>query len=223
MYNRGQEYERRPLSPEGDRCEWFGVTDDVAVEVASAFDPSAVDRPHGPFALERVVSPADLYVRQRALVRRLRRGSVDALAVEEEALSIIAAALRHAHGQRVPPLSVRRAAARRRADLAEAARAELQRTPNLNRSIGELAAALATSPFHLCRVLPRGHRSDAVRLPQRIAASRRARAIRGRDGGRHAVCRRPRPRIREPRALFHRHAARPRNAAESVARGPAVG
>jgi AraC-like DNA-binding protein len=152
LYNRGQQYERRPLSPEGDRCEWFATTDDVAVEVAMAFDPSAADRPTRPFVFERAVSPSDLYVRQRALVRRLRRGPIDRLAVEEEALAIISMTLRHAYGQRPMSLPARRAAARRRADLVEAARAELQRAPHANRSVGELATALSTSPFHLCRV-----------------------------------------------------------------------
>lgn len=152
IYNRGQEYTRRPLSPEGDRCEWFALSDDVAREIASTFDPSAADRVRGPFALERASSPASLYVRQRALVRRIRRGSVDALAVEEETLGIASSALMHAYGQRAKPLSTRRAAATRRADLVEAARGELQRAPHVNRSVRELAAALSTSPFHLCRV-----------------------------------------------------------------------
>ncbi|MGH7617911.1 MAG: helix-turn-helix domain-containing protein [Gemmatimonadaceae bacterium] len=152
IYNRGQEYGRRAVSPEGDRCEWFAMTDDVAIEAACAFDPSAADRPRRPFTFERAVSPPDLYFRQRALVRRLRRGLVDPLAVEDEALAIISLAIRQAYGRRPAPLSTRRAAARRRADLAEAARAELQRAPNVNRSVGELAASLSASPFHLCRV-----------------------------------------------------------------------
>lgn len=152
IYNRGQEYERRALSPEGDRCEWFAVAEDIAVEIASAFDPSAADRPDGPFGLERASSPSQLYMRQRALVRRIRRGATDALATEEEALAIISSALMHAYGHRPKSLSPRRRAAVRRADLVEAARAELQRAPHLNRTVRDLAIALSTSPFHLCRV-----------------------------------------------------------------------
>lgn len=32
IYNRGQEYTRGSLSAEGDRCDWFAVAPDVALE-----------------------------------------------------------------------------------------------------------------------------------------------------------------------------------------------
>jgi AraC-like DNA-binding protein len=41
---------------------------------------------------------------------------------------------------------------RRHSDLAEAAKAELQRTLGENRSVHDIASSLGTSPYHLCRV-----------------------------------------------------------------------
>ena len=80
-------------------------------------------------------------------------GCLTPLGAEEEVIAIVSEvlALAHDHGARLPRTK-RTDAARRRRDLAEAARAELARAPFENRSVAELARALSTSPFHLCRV-----------------------------------------------------------------------
>src|SRR6185369_8230105 len=43
LYNRAQEFEREPLSPDGDICEWFGVSPAVLRDVLSARDRRAAD------------------------------------------------------------------------------------------------------------------------------------------------------------------------------------
>src|SRR4030095_4867940 len=40
IYKRAQRYERFRHSNAGDRCDWFGVSDDVAREIAGAFEPA---------------------------------------------------------------------------------------------------------------------------------------------------------------------------------------
>ena len=153
IYNRGQRYQRFPIHPAGDRCDWFALSDDLARDVASWQSPATADSADRPFAYERAPGRAELYARQRALFRRAAAGQLTELEGEEEAIAIVgevlALAREHASRRR---RSRRADAAQRRRDLAEAARAELARAPFENRSVADLARALATSPFHLCRV-----------------------------------------------------------------------
>ena len=39
IYNRGQRYERASIAPEGDGCDWFAVSDDLAREIAGVAIP----------------------------------------------------------------------------------------------------------------------------------------------------------------------------------------
>ena len=80
-------------------------------------------------------------------------GLLSPLEAEEEVIAIVGAVLALARDHTERRGGTKRAdATRRRRDLAEAARAELARTPFENRSVADLARALSTSPFHLCRV-----------------------------------------------------------------------
>jgi len=153
IYNRGQRYERFPISPAGDRCDWFALSDELARDVASSQTPAAADTTDRPFAYERAPARAALYARQRALFRHAAAGRLTALEAEEEALAIVGEVLARAHEHSARTPCPRRAGAgARHRDLAEAARAELARAPFENRSVAELARALDTSPYHLCRV-----------------------------------------------------------------------
>jgi AraC-like DNA-binding protein len=151
IYNRAQRYERFPVSPDGDRCDWFSVPDELAREIAGTFDPDAGESER-PFRAEWAPSTAALYLQQRRLVGRVERGECDALETEEEVIRIVAAVLTRAHGRSPAALPTTGAAPRRHRDLAAAARAELGRAPGANRSVHQLASTLGTSPFHLCRV-----------------------------------------------------------------------
>jgi AraC-like DNA-binding protein len=152
IYNRAQRYERFPISAAGDHCDWFALSDDLARDAAAAHDPAAADEPQRPFRFERAPGEAQLYARQRALMRRAMAGGLTVLEAEEEALSLVSEVVRlaSAHGGGIA--NRRAGAAARRRDLAEAARAELARAPFEKRSVRDLARALGTSPFHLCRV-----------------------------------------------------------------------
>jgi AraC-like DNA-binding protein len=150
IYNAAQRYQRFPESPHGDRCDWFGVSDDVAREIVSEFDPHSASSDR-PFRFEWVTSPAALYVRQRALLCRAASGDLDELEGEEEVINIVTSVIGIAY--QVPPrlTPTTRAAARHRA-LVEAARGELLRSVSLNLSVSDLARRIGTSAYHLCRV-----------------------------------------------------------------------
>ena len=150
IYNRSQPYERFPASPDGDRCDWFAVADDLAREIAAAVDERSRDAEQ-PFRRAWATSDGALYLRQRALFRRARDGVLEPLEAEEGVIRIVASVL----GARLDEPRSRNARlgpTLRRRDLAEAAKLELQRTIGENRSVHDIASSLGTSPFHLCRV-----------------------------------------------------------------------
>lgn len=151
LYNRGQVYDRLPASPEGDRCDWFAVSDDVAREIAGSFNP--VDgESERPFRFAVGPSSAELYLWQRALIRRAAAGRLDALALDEVVMDVVSSVLRLAYGHTAHPLARRAAASLRHRDLTEAAKAELAREPHRNTSVHDVAVAVGASAYHLCRV-----------------------------------------------------------------------
>jgi AraC-like DNA-binding protein len=150
IYNTAQRYERFPESPAGDRCDWFGVSDDLAREIVAEFDARAAHSEH-PFRFERAATPTPLYLRQRAMLRRAVTGVLDQLEGEEEVIKIVISVIGLAYrtaARLTPPTP----AAARHHDLVEAARTELLRSVRSNTSVSDIARAIGTSPYHLCRV-----------------------------------------------------------------------
>ena len=156
IYNRGQEYSRAPLSPDGDRSDWFGVSPGIALAIADQLDPRAADHPDRPYRVEWSVSDANLYVRQRTLFHRMERGEVEPLEGEEAVLALVADVMRGATGTACPQLQGRRTT-EAHLDLAQRARAQLARDPAARTDLTTLAKALGASPFHLCRVFRATH------------------------------------------------------------------
>jgi AraC family transcriptional regulator len=148
LYNKGQVYTREAISPLGDYCEFWSVDAVTAAEIAASVDARVGPGEEKPVRFERAPVDSTLYLRQRALVLRLRQGDFDELGAEEAALSVvhdaIAAGADAARAKR-PRTSI---GAR---DLAEEAARELALSWNEHLTLDELARRLDTSPFHLCR------------------------------------------------------------------------
>ena len=153
IYNRGQEYTRARLAPEGDRCDWFGISPATARDIVSAYDVRAADET-SPFRYQRGPCSRQLYLRQRALFHQLERGQIDGLAAEESALAIIDAVIAaafHADGRRPIPLG----SADAHRDLVERARADIAAHVCEPTTVTDIARRLGVSAFHLCRVFRR--------------------------------------------------------------------
>jgi AraC-like DNA-binding protein len=149
LYNEGQRYERQPVSPDGDRCDWFGVAEPALREIASARDASAADAAR-PVRHQRAPVEPRLYRRQRRFFRALQTGDlVDALAIEETTLTIVGDAIASADIHSAHPRRAHLTA--RGHSLAADARALVARHFNEPLSLSQLAAHLNCSPFHLCR------------------------------------------------------------------------
>lgn len=172
IYNRAQRYERFQLSPDGDHCDWFAVVDDVAREIAATFD-ATLEGQERPFRLQWAPCSASLYLRQRLLLRRAAEGEADALEIEEGVMSIIQQALAGGYDRRPVRLARRGRTASARRELAEATRVELLRTFAANRSVQDIATAVGSSPYHLCRVFRActGRTMHAYRTELRVRAA----------------------------------------------------
>jgi AraC-like DNA-binding protein len=166
IYNAGQEYTREAMHPEGDRCDWFGLSAEMAREVARAADTRAPHDSSRPFRFEHAHSDAQLYFRQRILFDRLTSGACDAFEAEEEVLSIVHRVLQLASSDSAGPGRLTDT----HRDLAEQARAELVRHATAAMTLGGLAARLHVSPWHLCRVFrsATGTSLHAFRLDLRL-------------------------------------------------------
>ncbi|MGH7710587.1 MAG: helix-turn-helix domain-containing protein [Gemmatimonadaceae bacterium] len=153
IYNKGQEYTRAAVAPDGDRSDWFGVSPDVAFAIAHELDPRTADNPTRPYRAQWSTSDVSLYVRQRALFARLARGAVEPLEAEESVLHIVAEAIARSYGGGVrrPPRATSRAG-EAHSDLVHRARAELARDVGAATDVSLLAGRLQVSPYHLCRV-----------------------------------------------------------------------
>jgi AraC-like DNA-binding protein len=126
FYRPFETYERSLRDARGDVCLFIA--------------PRQLDVPSAP------LGRADAY--SFLLARRLARRLDDALFVEETAAELIARAVRGP----APPSGRRAATRRERAELAEAAKDLLLARLTEPLSLGDLAAELHVSPFHLTRV-----------------------------------------------------------------------
>lgn len=147
LYDAGQEYSRAAVSPDGDRCDWFSFE---PADVAEALRPVGTRSAPERFAQPSVPAPAPLVLRARALFLAAQAETevVDPLAIEEEALLLLHAALAPLRAPRGTPASAPPAAW---LALAESAQALVARRFATRVTLGGLAAALGCSPFHLCR------------------------------------------------------------------------
>lgn len=95
FYNAGQAYWRNPISPEGDRCDWFGVEPGLVRDAVRGFDPGIDERPDRLFQFSRGWSDAQTYLLQRRLFGWVTSGnSVDPLAVDETVIELLDRVLR---------------------------------------------------------------------------------------------------------------------------------
>jgi len=150
FYNQCQPYERLPLSPDGDRCEWFGIAPAIVREAVRPYDHGAADDERRPLRMASVRSRSASYLRQRLLVEQLTSepAAVDALEVEETVLGLLDRAVADAYAVQTRRPSGGTATR----DLAEHARRVLARHFREPITLTALAASLDTSVFHLCRV-----------------------------------------------------------------------
>jgi AraC-like DNA-binding protein len=150
LYNRRQEYERRPISVEGDRCDWFAVSHDLLRAALVARDPSAAAAER-PIRFTHARADASTYLEQRQLFIDASDSGrrVDPLDVEERVVALLDRVLTLAYRDR----RAHSRAPQRPADneLADAAKTWMAPRVMQRLTLARIAAALDCSVFHLCR------------------------------------------------------------------------
>jgi len=169
LYNAGQQYERRAISPQGDHCDWYAVATGVLCDAVRPLDPAAADNPSRAMRHQHTPIAPALYLEQRRLFRSLERlvddagdgaghgrvadASVDQLEVDERVISLLNRVLHTAYQRPATtdsPAAGGRAR-RQRAEIGHAAREVVARMFTERVTLAALARAVGCSPFHLCR------------------------------------------------------------------------
>ena len=144
IYNEGQRYTRTAVD-EADRSDWYAVSDEVARDAIAIFDDHVIDRPNRRFRHAHAPASGGLYLTQRRLFNGLERGeTLDATAVEETVMTLLAAVLRSAY-----QTEGRRARSAR--DGVEEVKRTIAARPEANLPLRRLAHVAESSPFQLCR------------------------------------------------------------------------
>ena len=152
LYNPGQIYTRRPISADGDRSDWFGVSPTLLREILFEVDPARADSEQPLF--RDMYSPCDAptYLRQRTVFEYIRNHpEPDTLGVEEQVVELLSGLVSAAYTHR--PHAVR--ASRRHLEIVEHTRAYLSQHFDRKESLADVAAAVGCSVFHLCRLFRR--------------------------------------------------------------------
>ncbi|HEY9226276.1 MAG TPA: AraC family transcriptional regulator [Gemmatimonadaceae bacterium] len=153
FFNRDEPYRVSHPVDGGDACTVVKCSPSAWREILARHDEAAADAPHSLFTMTHAMQSSRAAVGYRRLRSALRRGAVDALEVEETTLGLIDDVLIGAHGRRTANTrSMRRATRHARRDLAEHTALVLAARPAQRHSLGQLARAVNSSPFHLARV-----------------------------------------------------------------------
>jgi AraC family transcriptional regulator len=152
LYNAQHQYERRALSPDGDRSDFFGITPSLHREIQASFEPETADASESRFRAAQAVADAATYRYQRRIFEYVeRQADADEMAVEEAVIEILQRVLASVYHERAAPA----AASQRHLDLVDSARAYLAVHFAAKQSLADVARALDCSVFHLCRVFRR--------------------------------------------------------------------
>ncbi len=148
FYNQGQAYVRNAISGEADRCDWFGVSAEIARDVIRAYDPTVDDRPERPFRFTRGFVQARTYLAQRRLFNSVAVGAPKRpLELEESVVWLLDQVVEGIYGNR-QTLETTRCPL----DVVHDAEKILSEHWNEELTLDAIAAQVGISVYHLCRI-----------------------------------------------------------------------
>ncbi len=150
LYNKDQEYERRQVSPWGDRCEFLNIKPELLRDLIRPYRESIDDRVEQPFEFPSFVSSSKLVLKQRQLVDLADnfRNDGDVLAWESSAIDLLADSI----GEAFKSTKLKRQSlSGEQQDLVINAQDYLSVHFQKHFSLETMAAAIDSSPYHLCR------------------------------------------------------------------------
>lgn len=152
LYNRHQQYERRPVSVDGDRCDWFAVSPEILRSALLRPDPAAADEDR-PIRFTHAPADATTYLTQRRLfVQASEASRAEPLDVEEQVVTLLDRVLECAYAGRATRSAKQRLPPDR--DLADATKRWLAPRIGQRLTLARIARSIGCSVFHLCRMFP---------------------------------------------------------------------
>jgi AraC-like DNA-binding protein len=149
LYNRRQQYERRAVSADGDRCDWFAVSPELLRGALLDRDPEAAAHER-PIRFTHARADAITYLAQRQLfIAASRHAQRDPLDIEERVIALLDRVLHLAYGDRRPTPSGSRPPSV--STLADAAKRWVSPRVSERLTLTLIARAVDCSVFHLCR------------------------------------------------------------------------
>jgi len=154
FYNAGQPYWRNAISPEGDRCDWFGMEPCVVRDAVRGFYPDVDERRDRLFQFSRGWSDAQTYLLQRRLFSWIASGiSVDPLAVDETVIELLDRVLRRTGTSSVS--GSRPEIGRSHRETVHEIEALLSSRVEDRLTLGAIARSVGLSAYHVCRLFRR--------------------------------------------------------------------
>lgn len=157
LYPAEQVYERQLLSSLGDSCVWFAF-DEHDVAAAAQWAGLGAAHTRAFFSIPAIPCTPSAFMLVRWLASQSARRRMDPLQAGEAARTLLGEVMVDAHAamssprpRRVP----RPATCAAHRELAEQVRELLNRRPESPNTVCEIASAVHTTPFHLCRVFKR--------------------------------------------------------------------
>ena len=149
LYNRRQEYQRRAVSADGDRCDWFAVSPELLRGALLDRDPAAADDER-PIRFMHAPADASTYLAQRRLFLEASASpGADPLDIEERVVSLLDRVLDLAYDE--PRAAAPRLRMPHASDLADAAKQWVAPRAARRLTLARIARALDCSVFRLCR------------------------------------------------------------------------
>jgi AraC-like DNA-binding protein len=150
LYNPGHPYRRRPISEEGDRTDWFGVSEPLLREMLTDRQTRNCEHESRLFRSDYATASSESFFRQRRVFQHVSVGEdSDTLFVEESVIAVLDHVLATLYPNKDEPER------RQHRDLAEATKALLAERYVEPTGISALATTVGASVYHLCRVFRR--------------------------------------------------------------------
>ncbi len=175
FFNRDESYRVSHPVADGDSCTSIHFSQSPLVDFVSSVDPSIEDSPDRPFRSLAGDCPASIALNLHRLRQLLlNQRQMDRLAIEEICASLLAESVENANQRDVVRQPIRAVTRQAHRELVDAARVVLARRFRDKLSLGELARAVFSSPFHLARIF---HRETGLSLHRQLTRFRLRHAL----------------------------------------------
>lgn len=165
LFSKGVPYRVSHPIDGGDTCFTFTPSPQLLHDALAEFDRAAAEHPDAPLPLAEVAADPQLFLLQTRIAERLETSEIgpeaigpEAIGIEEAAIALIRSTLargfeqQRAHRERRQRSGGHLATRTAHRDLVEATRALLASSFRRRLALGEVARAVHSSPWHLCRL-----------------------------------------------------------------------